>query len=653
MRFASPAGDGPALYNNSTDSKLWFYESDATDPYPIGARSLELRYGTNPTELTLYNTYTDASNYERGFLKWNANYLEIGCEAAGTGTARSVKFTSSVYLPTGSLPVVISAYGSSNRITSDGGLYFYASGNYRHEFQSGINTSANAMPFYTYSQWNNATTVHSAFRVNAIVDTASAADSRLAEFQHLSTDRVWIDKYGTINQNTADIADGDYLIRLKENGTDKFWVKTRDGMYLSLGSSRAITIARDGITSLTMGVNGTAAQIHLNDTGWITWNPNAALSGGGDLYLRREAAGTLAQYNSTNAQTFNIYNTYTDASNYERGFIRWNSNVLEIGTAAAGTGATRDVKILRGTATVIHSTVTGNNIYLGTPALGATAYGSIVAAGLNALGNASSGASSGIVAVGGESLRYLDVPNGSPNAVAIGYGSGTRVRAAGFTVLVGGYAGCGSGAVTARLTHTTAVGYNAGFSFDSTTLSDNSLFGYAAGYAISSGNQNTLIGSQAGDGITTGSNNIVIGYDQEPDSGTADDQINVGGRYYHDRLVLGERAADPSDPAEGNFALWMSDGTGSGDDGDLMVKITAGGVTATTRLTSLKGQFDSTEYEFTGTYVYYGGAYATGAWEIRRVTVADGTKVVANEANNGSYTDLATAWTNRASLTYA
>ena len=45
-----------------------------------------------------------------------------------------------------------------------------------------------------------------------------------------------------------------------------------------------------------------------------------------------------------------------------------------------------------------------------------------------------------------------------------------------------------------------------------------------------------------------------------------------------------ERSSDPSDPSEGSFALWMSDGTASGDDGDIMVKITAGGVTKTATL---------------------------------------------------------------------
>lgn len=44
---------------------------------------------------------------------------------------------------------------------------------------------------------------------------------------------------------------------------------------------------------------------------------------------------------------------------------------------------------------------------------------------------------------------------------------------------------------------------------------------------------------------------------------------------------LGEQSVDPSDPTEGNSVIWQSDGTGSGDDGDIMMKITAGGVTKT------------------------------------------------------------------------
>lgn len=45
-----------------------------------------------------------------------------------------------------------------------------------------------------------------------------------------------------------------------------------------------------------------------------------------------------------------------------------------------------------------------------------------------------------------------------------------------------------------------------------------------------------------------------------------------------------ELSSDPADPAEGQSVMWQSDGNGSGDDGDIMMKITAGGVTKTVTL---------------------------------------------------------------------
>ena len=46
----------------------------------------------------------------------------------------------------------------------------------------------------------------------------------------------------------------------------------------------------------------------------------------------------------------------------------------------------------------------------------------------------------------------------------------------------------------------------------------------------------------------------------------------------------GEKSADPADPAEGRYVIWQSDGTGSGDDGDIMIKVSAGGATKTATL---------------------------------------------------------------------
>ncbi len=54
--------------------------------------------------------------------------------------------------------------------------------------------------------------------------------------------------------------------------------------------------------------------------------------------------------------------------------------------------------------------------------------------------------------------------------------------------------------------------------------------------------------------------------------------------HFNGAITQNELSSDPSDPAEGQSVTWQSDGTGSGDDGDIMMKITAGGTTKTTTL---------------------------------------------------------------------
>src|SRR5262249_39067162 len=44
----------------------------------------------------LYNTYTDASNYERGGLRWSSNVLEVFADNAGTGLARNIRLNPNV-----------------------------------------------------------------------------------------------------------------------------------------------------------------------------------------------------------------------------------------------------------------------------------------------------------------------------------------------------------------------------------------------------------------------------------------------------------------------------------------------------------------------------------------------------------------------------
>jgi hypothetical protein len=121
-------------------------------------------------------------------------------------------------------------------------------------------------------------------------------------------------------------------------------------MDLQTGGVSRFSVAKGGIVNASqLLVSGS----YGGDGNW--WSPNflgiaggSAIIFGADVQFRRDgAANTLAQRNGTNAQTFRVYNTFTDASNYERGFFRYVSNQLEIGHEAAGTGsASREVKIV-------------------------------------------------------------------------------------------------------------------------------------------------------------------------------------------------------------------------------------------------------------------------------------------------------------------
>jgi hypothetical protein len=82
----------------------------------------------------------------------------------------------------------------------------------------------------------------------------------------------------------------------------------------------------------------------LQNTAFVGWT-SSDFTAASDLLLGRDAANTLALRNGTNAQALHIYNTYTDASNYERAFIGWSGNDLYIAARKAGTGSARQIII--------------------------------------------------------------------------------------------------------------------------------------------------------------------------------------------------------------------------------------------------------------------------------------------------------------------
>lgn len=100
------------------------------------------------------------------------------------------------------------------------------------------------------------------------------------------------------------------------------------------------TASAAGALLARLRINGTS-KMELTKGGQLTV-PVIALGADAatpDVFLKRDAGNTFGQRNGTNPQTLNIYNTYTDGSNYERGFVGWASNQFQIGVGHAGTGA--------------------------------------------------------------------------------------------------------------------------------------------------------------------------------------------------------------------------------------------------------------------------------------------------------------------------
>jgi hypothetical protein len=138
--------------------------------------------------------------------------------------------------------------------------------------------------------------------------------------------------------------------------------------------------------SLYLGSNGYTfgGQVRLNGStvsipaaGTYSWTNDTTSFGTVDTILARDAANTLAQRNGANAQAFRLYNTYTDATTFERANIFWDSNVLKIGTEKGSVGGTARALELQtdGTtrltiSTLGNATVTGwlKSLYFDAPA---------------------------------------------------------------------------------------------------------------------------------------------------------------------------------------------------------------------------------------------------------------------------------------------
>lgn len=163
--------------------------------------------------------------------------------------------------------------------------------------------------------WTVGATTYTAIKMN-VTDTASAAASLLMDLQVAAASKFNVKKDGTVQ------AAGTYTIA---------------GSNTVLGTNT--------------GIAGTLAMGASTQLGWSS-TVGGPFSSSQDVILVRDAANTLAQRNGTTAQVRRIYNTFTDASNYERSTLLWSNNLAFLQNEIAGTGVKRPLLYNSGVFTI-------------------------------------------------------------------------------------------------------------------------------------------------------------------------------------------------------------------------------------------------------------------------------------------------------------
>lgn len=115
---------------------------------------------------------------------------------------------------------------------------------------------------------------------------------------------------------------------------------------LQVGGASRFSVRKDGRIDAAGAAVFTDGVFIRNNTATFQ------LGASDDVVLARDAANILAQRNAANAQAFRLYNTYTDASNYERLEIAAISNTFLVRNTKAGTGSARNL-VIRADATLL------------------------------------------------------------------------------------------------------------------------------------------------------------------------------------------------------------------------------------------------------------------------------------------------------------
>ena len=184
--------------------------------------------------------------------------------------------------------------------------------------------------------WNAGATKFTAILMNA-TDSASLATSLLIDLQYNTT--------SIFNVNRS-------YVNLRQFGADTQGViNVGSGFFgsLQIGGS---AFGNNGLFAIQSAASGFATVRSDGSFSWVADNNPG--SGTIDLSLLRDAANVLAQRNGVNAQTFRVYNTFTDATNFEAFKVDWATftNFCQMGPAKSTSGNLRAMMASFNTITV-------------------------------------------------------------------------------------------------------------------------------------------------------------------------------------------------------------------------------------------------------------------------------------------------------------
>jgi hypothetical protein len=309
---------------------------------------LAQRRGTNAQSLRVYTTFTDAANYSRFQIGTTQYETTLETVNAGTGDVQNLSLATQS-------KIVLKQGGATRWAVETGGHWTPGADN---SYDVG-STSLRARSGYFGTSL--AIGDDGVSGSDYIRFTASVSGAPRIEWYNPGIQYCYLD--ATVNGLDLTFPGG--------GGLNVAGPITTTGAFAAAGLVSSSSNTGGGLGTIDAGPNnGNPAVLRFwersvafkGQIGFDAGGSGSGLdmvfkmggSGGfwdGTEKLRLKADGTLEQ---RGGGALNLYSTFTDASNYERGSIRFSSSDLYIGAEKAGTGTARD----------LHLVATGDDIHM-------------------------------------------------------------------------------------------------------------------------------------------------------------------------------------------------------------------------------------------------------------------------------------------------